>query len=313
MGQIKPLYDNIRLNCVITSDNHIDIKHPVPRIPQQHLERSLSDSQNSLAPMDAYISVGDVTSRGNSINWGMAEDCFKKYNPAKNILLCLGNHDTWNDDGYGAALEEYFRYTERICGKKLKVPYFSQVINGYHFIFLGSTDDKGCEAYLGEEETDWFGREMAEAEKSGKPVFVFCHQSVNCRHGLPKTWDISEEYNSLLDGGIGVESDKIENILKKYNNVFFFSGHSHMGLCGVPFGEENGYSTFETDGGVTFVNLPSLACKNHHGETFSKGIGLVLEVYDEKVVLRPRSFDRHAMNRKINIKDGKPFFETELV
>lgn len=312
MGQIKPLYDNVRLNCVITSDNHIDIKHPQPRIPQQHLERSLYDSQNSSVPMDAYISVGDVTSRGNSINWGMAEDCFKKYSPAKNILLCFGNHDTWHDGGYNAALEEYYSYSEKICGERPAVPYFSKVINGYYLIFLGSTADDGCEAHFGDEEISWFDGEMEKAAAGGKPVFVFNHQSLNCRHGLPVTWDESGEYGSLSDGGIGAESEKIEKILKKCGNVFFFSGHSHMGLCGEPFKEKEGYSTFETDGGLTLINLPSLACRNHHGETFAKGIGLVMEVYDGRVVLRPRSFDRHAMNRKIIIKDGKPYFEKVL-
>lgn len=33
MGKIAPLYQNVRLFCAVTSDNHIDIKHPVPDVP----------------------------------------------------------------------------------------------------------------------------------------------------------------------------------------------------------------------------------------------------------------------------------------
>ena len=69
---------------------------------------------------------------------------------------------------------------------------------------------------------------------------------------------------------------------------------------------------FEEEDGVVLVNLPSLACGNHHGDDRSMGIGVVIEVYEDRVAIRPRNFAHHAMNRKVAIKDGKPYFEKEL-
>ena len=104
-------------------------------------------------------------------------------------------------------------------------------------------------------------------------------------------------------------SGEVERILKAHRNVFYFSGHSHMGLCGEERKKAEGYASFEQEDGVTLVNLPSLACGNHHGDDRSMGVGVIVEVYADKVVIRPRNFAKHTMNRKVAIKDGKPYWE----
>ena len=312
MRRMKPLYNGIQLNCTIVSDTHIDEKHPMPWLPKWQLKRALSDAQNSIAPVDAFITVGDTTSRSSKANWELTLDCFKKYKPAKQILLAIGNHDTWNDDGFDAAITEYHRYYETICGEKREKNYFSKAVNGYPMLFLGSDADSGCEAEFSAEQLDWFAAEMQKAAATGKPIFVFCHQSINGKHGLPVTWDADDTPNDPMDGGIGPQSDAIEAIVKQYNNVYFFSGHSHMGLGGEDCLKKNGYASFEREGGLHLINLPSLACGNHHGETSATGIGLQLEVYANKVILRPRSFARHRWNKIINIQNGKPYLEETI-
>lgn len=307
MKTIKPLYSGIQSCFVITSDNHIDEKHPIPKLPMRQLCRSLRDSQNAAVPVDAYVTVGDTTSRGSEANWALVKKCFDKYTPAKRILLCVGNHDLWNDGGFDAAQAQYIKNTAEITGEKHDKTYFSASFDGCKMIFLGTTYDAGCEARLGAEEIAWFGDEMASADKS-EPVFVFCHQSLNGRHGLPRTWDKVEKPDRAADeGGIGDESEQIESILKSRDYVFYFSGHSHMGLCGERMKKAEGYASFENDDGLEVINLPSLACGNHHGEDNSMGIGVVAEVYPDRVVIRPRSFLRRRMNKKIKIRDGKPY------
>lgn len=313
MSRIKSTYDNALLTAVIVSDTHIDEKHPMPFLPKIRLNRALRDSQKSKTPIDVFLTVGDTTSRGSTANWELSMDCFPKYKPAEKVLLTVGNHDCWHDDGFESASKEYFKYFEKICGEKIERMYYSYIINGYHFIFLGNESEAGCEANISDEQVEWFRYEMKKAGDSGKPVFVFCHQSLNGKHGLPRTWDRDEDPNAdPLDGGIGAKSNEIEAELKKYKNVFYFSGHSHMGLAGENKKKSEGYSSIEDDEGVTLINLPSLACGNHHGELNTFDIGMILEAYDDKVVLRFRNFYRKKDVLAFPLQDGKPIYIHKL-
>ena len=317
MSKIKPLYDGIRLNVAITSDNHLDINTKTNKNRIKIIRRTLKDIQKSACPFDAYITVGDMTSRGITENWEKVKESFDGFSPAENIMFALGNHDSWDENkykGYANAIKNYYKYNEIICGQKLENPYFSRVIKGYHFIFLGSTDvpeNEDC-AELGEEQIEWLKAELDSAAESGKPIFVFCHQSINGNHGLPRTWEENEQDWEPEIGGIGRESDKVKSIVTQYKNVYYFSGHSHMGLCGENSLKVNGYASFEQHDGVNYINLPCLTRPNHHGETAKTGFGLLLEVYADRIVIRPRRFETKTMNKKIIIKDGKPYFEEKF-
>lgn len=306
------LYNDIKLCATIVSDTHIDEKHPVKIVPMYILMRALKGSKDSKS--DAFITVGDTTSRGSRKNWDLARSCFKKVpDAAKKIILAIGNHDGWHDNDFDAAINEYYSAYSDICKRDINAPYFSEVINGYYFICIGTDSDSGCEAALSDTQMTWFREEMAKAGKTDNPIFVFCHQSLNQRHGLPRTWDRHEDPNRpLTDGGIGDRSDEIAEILKSYKNVFYFSGHSHMGLCGEDMKEKEGYSTFEEEDGVTLINLPSLSCGNHHGELQGLGIGLQLEIYEDKVILRPKNFISGRFITKLNIKTSKPYYEVNI-
>ena len=313
MSRMKPLYDGIKLNCTIVSDTHIDEKHPYPWLPQWRLRQALSNAQKSEAPVDVFLTVGDTTSRGSDANWKMTVDCFERVpDAAKKIILPIGNHDGWNDDGFDAAIANYCKYYEKICGDKREKPYFSYVINGYYLIFIGTDSDSGCEASLSDEQMAWFADEMKKAGESRKPIFVFCHQSLNQKHGLPVTWDKDEDYTNLSDGGIGERSEEIEKILKSQKNVYYFSGHSHMGLCGEKTLNKKGFASFEKEDGLNLINLPSLACGNHHGENKAFCVGVQLEVYDDKVVIRPRNMKTHRWNKSVAIRNGKPYLEEKI-
>ena len=308
------LYGDIRLCAAIVSDTHIDVKHPVRAVPMLLLTSALKTAKKSRS--DAFITVGDTTSEGTPVNWSLARKCFRRVpDAAGKIILTVGNHDGWNDDGgYEAARAEYFSASRDICKREINTTYFSEIINGFYFISIGTDSDSGCQAAISDTQMEWFRAEMEKAGGTGKPVFVFCHQSLNGRHGLPRTWDRNEKPDRAPDeGGIGERSEEIAEILRKYKNVFYFSGHSHMGLCGEDMLKKEGYSSFEDEDGVTLVNLPSLSCGNHHGEMQGLGIGLQLEIYDTRVVLRPKNCLSGKWIKKLSIKDGKPYYEKELV
>ena len=313
MSKINSLYNNPILTCTVVSDTHIDINHPVPALPMKLLRNAIDDSTSAVNGTDAFIIIGDTTSRGNDRNWELVNEVFKKIKRKPEcLLMAIGNHDTWSDEGTEAAIGRYLKNYTLLDGKEHSKTYFSKVIKGCYFIFLGSEGDADCEAEISDDQLEWFSSKMKDAGESGKPIFVFCHQSLNGKHGLPKTFSRDESDTGPMDGGIGTKSAEIEQILKKYSNVYYFSGHSHMGISSFESIETKGYSDFEKDGNLTLINLPSLACGNHHGEFNKTGCGLQLEVYDDKVVLRPRRYNRKKWLKSVKIKDGKPYYEETI-
>ena len=310
--KVKTLFENPNLVFNVLADTHIDVKHPLPELPKFFLKQALRDSENFERLPDALVIVGDTTSRGNDKNWNMARPCFAKYTPAKNLLLALGNHDTWHDDSYDAAIKEYRSAFCDICGFALDKLYFSKEIGGYKFIFLASEYDGGCEANITDEQVDWLKNELDSAEKTGKPVFVFNHQAINGTHGLPRTFSADEHDKDPMDGGIGVKSDEIKALLENYPRAFYFSGHSHMALSGNEWYKKEGYCTLEKDGNLTLLNVPSLACGNHHGKIKDMGIGFVVEVYNDRVLIRPRNFSHHKEYKKFIAENDRNYWEIKL-
>ncbi len=310
----KPLYKNLKLCAEIVSDVHLDIKHPNPQIAYEIFCQALADTKSNNA--DAFITVGDTTSRGNRVNWNFARKAFKKIpNCAKNVILTVGNHDCWSDgeDEYASGIGEYYSACKELMGRALEKPYFSTIINGYSFICLGNESDMGCDADISDTQLNWLKSELEFATKDGKPAFVFCHQSLNGRHGLPRTWDKKEDPNRPIEeGGIGEKSEQVADILKEFKNIFYFSGHSHMGLCGEEMQEKEGYASFQCEDGLHLINLPCLCYDNHHGNINNSGIGLQLEIYDKKVLIRPKNFKTGKFVNTVSIKDGKPYYKIKL-
>lgn len=302
------------LTATIVSDVHMDFSNPNIKLLLYGFKCALKATKSSGA--DAFITVGDTTSHGVRANWDYARSCFNEVkNCAENIILTVGNHDCWSDgdDEYASGIGEYYNAVKDIAGISLKKPYYSTVIKGYSFICLGNESDAGCEANISDEQLAWLKKELEKATQGGKPAFVFCHQSLNGRHGLPRTWDKNERDWSPETGGVGEKSEELAALLKSFKNVFYFSGHSHMGLCGEDMLKREGYSSFELEDGLHRVNLPCLSRVNHHGEIKGRGIGLQLEVYENKVILRPKNYITGKWIKQLNIKGGKPYYSVKLL
>ena len=313
-SRMQALRDDIRLNVTVVSDTHQDVKHPMPALPQARFINVLKEDKASLTPVDVLEITGDTTSRGMRHNWDLFRACFtpEVAGYAGELLLQFGNHDTWSDISFESAVGEYKDVVREMCGYAPENLYFTRVVKGYHLVAMGSEGENGCEAVISDAQLAWLDGELAKATADGLPVFVFNHQALCTTHGLPVTNDADETYRDEYDGSVGRSSAAIQAVLEKYKNVFFFSGHSHMGLAGAKTLAERGYASFEVHNGVTYVMTPSLACGNHHGEDNSFDIGFQLEVYDERVVIRPRSFGMHAWC-EVPITDGKPYFEAQIV
>ena len=267
----KPLdTSSCRLNLAVISDIHMTEE----KYRALTLEFGLDDMENTHYPYDALIATGDLTDGGEEQEWRNLAETFAKHSPAKNIILAQGNHDTWTeDDGYALAKDYFIKYSEEITGRKIEHEYYTEKINGYSFIVLASEDDR-TSMLMSEEQLAWLEVEMEKASKDGLPIFVISHWPLNQSHGLPETWGDDEPEPD--DGGIG-------------DNVIMLSGHIHNGF--VKEGQENvyGYKSIESDGSFHSVNLSQFMYPTIRGRV-ANGTGYVIEVYDEKVEIRPRSF-----------------------
>ncbi len=285
-AELRPVdEDNVRMVFAAIADTHMTEE----AYRRGMLKLGLDDMERSAYPLDALLIVGDMTDNGEAVEYEALRDTFRRYKPAKNIILACGNHDTWTKNETPGIIKEYFtRYTEEITGRPIEEMYYSTEVNGYHFIVLGSEGDGVC-AYISDTQLAWLEEEMEEVSQDGKPIFVLSHWPMNETHGLPESWGNQNPHP--YDGGFGAQSEQVEAILKSYDNVFLISGHLHLGFTNRYTEDLYTYRTIETYGSVHSINLPVYTYANVPRQgTSSNGTGCVFEVYDDEVVIRARSF-----------------------
>lgn len=281
--------ENVKLFFATMSDTHFNSSQG--RVFMTQL--GLNDMQSADYELDALVHAGDITDHSYEEDWQNVTKAFSDYKPAKNIILAEGNHDTWATDdetSFEVSKERFIRYNREICGRELENVYYSTKINGYTFIVLGSEGDHVA-ADVSDAQLAWLESEMALAAQDGLPIFVVFHQPINQTHGLPESWG-DEDYDDMT-GGIGEQSDAVNEILQKYKNVFYINGHIHSGVSGDLNYKINGFKSIETHGNITSINLPSYMYPNLRGQVPS-GLGFVFEVYENEVVIRARSYSSNV-------------------
>lgn len=283
IADTTPVKADCKLNFATLSDIHMTEE----TARRDMLRFGLDDLENFSSPLDALVLTGDLTDHGEETEWEMLKEAFEGYNPAKNLIMAQGNHDTWTeDDGYNLARTLFIEYNKEIADREIENEYYSTKINGYTFIVLASQTDRVA-AYISDEQLDWLAAEMEKASEDGLPIFVICHWPINQTHGLPETW--GEDDMEPDDGGIGDQSARVEEILKSYENVFMITGHIHSGFVNQSQKDVFGYTSVESDGSFHSINLPSYMYMTFRGR-IANGTGFTFEVYENEVVIRARSF-----------------------
>lgn len=277
------------------------------------LELGLKDMENAEDKLDAVVFDGDITDHGYIEMWDTFANSVAKYDIADNTFVVVGNHDTWgpNRDDFtnpeDGVKTTFIKYNKIISDRDITEMYYSDIVNGYYFIALGSEEDHTC-AYVSDTQLAWFEGEMEKASATGLPIFVFMHQPLNGTHGLPYNWELEKDYEDD-DGGIGAQSDAVLAIMKKYDNVFYISGHIHAGFknegaLGVDY---SSVEYIENNNGkkITLINLPSYMyfdfLRQGH---LTNGNGWVVEAYSDKVILRARNFATGTWLTKYDITVG---------
>lgn len=276
--------EDILLNFAAISDVHMTDESA----RMQVLKCGLADMENAYDELDALILTGDITDHGLAEEYETLKKAFEPYSPAKEILMAVGNHDTWTDDDdrYEPAKENFVKYSKEITGRELTECYYSTEINGYSFIVMAS-EGTNVAAYISETQLQWLRAEMDKAAEKGLPIFVICHWPLVQSHGLPETWGDVEP--NILDGSLGDQGYAVEEILKDYENVFMISGHIHSGFANDSQSGLYGYASVESDGSFHSINLPSFMFLSSRGGPMN-GCGYSVEVYEDEVVFRARNF-----------------------
>lgn len=268
----SPEGENVILNCAVVSDTHADSN--ALRDRTNILRRAFAGIGGCSEKIDVLLNIGDITNSGVNMEYHNLKRLERVYLKAENIVACLGNHDSWHesaDPDYEAAAKLFKKYLKH-NGIESNEVYYSTVIDGYHFICLGTEcfdHDENLPLYS-RTQLDWFEAELTESEKSGLPVFVLSHIPVSGRNGISGTT-------------LPAEVDAILRSHSSYDKpILFFSGHYHDFTPDI----------FEQDGNICYINMPSLEyndeteyeCNDKGGE------GMTMEVYENKIVLRARNF-----------------------
>jgi Icc protein len=196
--------------------------------------------------------------------------------------MAVGNHDLSAND-YKTQAELFIKYANTGTGKV----YYDRMINGYHYIFLGS-EKQGLRADLSEAQLKWFDELLAKdtAANPEKPVFVMLHQSLynTVAGSLPgQNWDGAGSEGTA-------QAKQLRAILKKYPQVLMFNGHSHWELnsekCMYARDEElpNIFNTAAV--GYLWSSYDDIVGSYTEGSN-----GYVIKVYKDKVMVLGRDFE----------------------
>ena len=244
----------------------------------QSFQEACIDLRNAETEFDAIVGVGDIAENG----------LIEEYQLAYNELYDLGGRFIMNSGNHDIRLRLYSQSVDRFTGfvnalnrdEKMTQLWYSEEVNGYKFIVMGSDKMVFEEAYFSPEQLSWLDAELKSA--NGKPVFVINHQPFKLTHNLPTTWGNGTNKEA---GSMGDQNDEVREILTKHaadGNVFFITGHLHAGFSQYSYQNLDGIHSF---------NVPSLSIENKDGEEGGNGAGLtyIVEVYEDEVLFRARN------------------------
>lgn len=208
---------------------------------------------------DAAIFLGDNTMNGQFAENALFFGALKAVRPADETLVVMGNHDVGNGEGdYEKMSKQFLSYNKTFLGESHEKPYFYKVIKGCYLICLATEESTVNTMKMTDGQYNWLKAVLDEADEKDAPIFVFNHYPVNYMEG---------DYEYLSD------------LLNDYESLVYFSGHNHFALTEYSFSVTNG---------VRGINLPR--CTETVTQGHDCGIGAVVEVYEDEVLVRIRNF-----------------------
>lgn len=267
--------------CLISATVFSDL-HMEGTNPERHKRGGGVLSAAQKADNDLLLLLGDNTMNGQIVETVFAYGLVDRFFDTEDVIVAPGNHDmdtSENTNGTFETLRNRYIFLRNAffgdCGDKV---YYSREEKGYKFIVLGGegrTAEDGKQI-ISDEQLSWLKSELAEAAASGKPCFIINHYLVRGRNGG----------RSYADFNITDQNDRLTEILETSGvRTFYFCGHSHYGVSD---------DSVQTTANVTYINLPATGNPGNYypaNEDCGKdGIGMQMEAYEDKVVLRFRNY-----------------------
>lgn len=240
------------------SDTHANVQGDIADVKLNNaLQDAISNNVQSVSV------VGDLTEYGTDAQYNTLMKTMNKY-PQLDSNYILGNHDVrWLAGGFDTAKNRFLTHTG------MPGIYYDEWINGYHFIYLTTETDDKDSAYISDTQMKWLSDKLAENASKDKPIFLFLHQ--------PLDNTVYEEYPSDPYQSDEVQDQKLKDIIGKYPQSVFITGHIHypLTLPGTFYNKQ--YFTMMRDGAIK-----------------DSGQGLILDVYADRVVINGRDFSKKS-------------------
>lgn len=248
--------DKLITSFTVLSDIHIEgNNYPTFREFSEILKEVHNSEDN-----DTLVFLGDNTMNCQDIESIFFYGALKAANPADNLVIVPGNHDFGNGTGdYEMYRDRFLKYAN-FAGADIDSPYFYKVIDGCYFIVLATESDTVNDMNISDAQLQWLKGVLDEAAKTDRPIFVFNHHPIN-----------------YIQNG---EYTKLSDVIDDYENILYFCGHTHAPLSS---------SSVSVVNGVQQINIPKST--EHATDGYECGIGAVVEVYEDEVLLRIRDFD----------------------
>ena len=285
------------MRFAVISDVHIRSSSSTD-VYSMHFMSALND-MNQILPSsssNALVFVGDFTDGGAVAQYDAFNTMLNSVQHGTPYFV-LGNHEIFNYSDYNTAKTNFLTKTG------MPGVYYDKLINGYHFIFLGSESINGNSIYLSTTQLQWLQQKLSENAASNKPVFVFMHQPLsNTVAGSDAMKDVTQD-------------SQVKSILAQYPQAVLMTGHTHYVTT-----SPNGFYS------LNYCNMVNTASVGYlwYGPTDSQpgngSQGLYIDVYSNKVVIKGREFTRQEwlaqktflygitgiVTNKINFGKGEP-------
>lgn len=281
----------------------------------QRTNDSYEMNQRTIAAFADIKSISPQTSmvinNGDVVEWN-AENLYRQFfkdaqkgygGDLPQMYFTLGNHELTQADiktpgDYETDVTLWNKYTSEYNGTN--DIYFSKVINGSYFIFLGPIELVNSakhsslgyvDARLGHDQIVWLEATLKEAAKTGKPIYTFMHQPLEETVSGSLYEEYMQEWFGITkkDSVTGEwENDELRSLFDQYPQLLHFTSHTHWHLESTQAwlpgnGEKANY--FNT------ASVGYLWQGTGSGSNYDGGEGLFVEVYKDYVLVRGRHFN----------------------
>lgn len=256
-----------------------------------HFSQMLEDTKKTSPNSLGIFIVGDIANNGRNEEYKQVQTLWQESvdkggGNVPLIHLSMGNHD-WYSNNPSKQFQKWVKTLNNTLEKQPDTVYYDEVIDGYHFIFLGGEERyDSLRASISEKQLKWFDNLMAKCteEDPDKPVFVFLHQSFynTVAGSLPgQGWD-----------GVANE-DNLKEVMEKYGQIILTNGHSHWDLnsdrC-MYGGDDQAPAALNT----ASVGYLWSSYNITGGEFWDGSEGYTVKVYKDKVLFLGREYEQNV-------------------